>query len=94
MVRRGEAEPIINLITEHALSSLLPRGTNTWQDGEYKTTIDLVLASRELADAVMRCAIYTTEHGSDHRTIKTMFDSSVSAPPQQQQERLLLKNVP
>jgi ribonuclease HI/exonuclease III len=94
MVRQGEADPIIDLMTEHALSSLLPRGTKTWQGGEYETTIDLVLASRELADTVTRCAIYATEHGSDHRTIETMFDSSVSAPPQQQQERLLLKNAP
>ena len=94
MARQGEADPIIDLMTEHALSSLLPRGTKTWQGGEYETTIDLVLASRELADAVTRCAIYATEHGSDHRTIETMFDSSVSAPPQQQQERLLLKNAP
>ena len=94
MARQGEADPIIDLMTEHALSSLLPRGTKTWQGGEYETTIDLVLASRELADTVTRCAIYATEHGSDHRTIETMFDSSVSAPPQQQQERLLLKNAP
>ena len=86
MARQGEADPIIDLMTEHALSSLLPRGTKTWQGGEYETTIDLVLASRELADAVTRCAIYATEHGSDHRTIETMFDSSVSAPPQRGEE--------
>jgi hypothetical protein len=41
----------------------------------------------------MRFAIYATEHGSDHRTIETVFDSSVPAP-RQQQERLLLKNAP
>jgi exonuclease III len=92
MVRQGEADPIIDLMIEHALSSLLPRGTKTWQGGDYETTIDLVLASKELADAVTRCAIYATEHGSDHRTIETVFDSPVPAP--QQQERLLLKNAP
>ena len=92
MVRQGEADPIIGLMIEHALSSLLPRGTKTWQGGNYETTIDLVLASKELADTVTRCAIYATEHGSDHRTIETAFDSPVPAP--QQQERLLLKNAP
>ena len=92
MARQGEADPIIDLMTEHALSSLLPRGTKTWQCGEYETTIDLVLASKELADTVLRCAAHDTEHGSDHRMIETVFDSSV--PVAQQQERLLLKNAP
>jgi hypothetical protein len=51
----------------------------------------LVLALKELADTVTRCAIYATEHGSNYRTIKTVFDSLVLAL--QQQERLLLKNA-
>jgi exonuclease III len=92
LVRQGEADPIIDLMMEHALSSLLPRGTKTWQGGDYETTIDLVLASKELADTVLRCAVHETEHGSDHRAIETVFDSSVPVP--QQQERLLLKNAP
>jgi exonuclease III len=33
MERQGEADPIINLMTEFALNSLLPRGTKTWQGG-------------------------------------------------------------
>jgi endonuclease/exonuclease/phosphatase family metal-dependent hydrolase len=74
MVRQGEADPIIDLMIEHGLSSLLPHGIKTWQGGDYETTIDLVLASKELADTVTRCAIYTTEHGSDHRTIETVFE--------------------
>jgi hypothetical protein len=51
---------------EHALESLLPRGTKSWQRGESESTINLVLASEELAGSVIKCAIYTTEHGSDH----------------------------
>jgi exonuclease III len=42
-------------------------------------TIDLVLASEELADANIKCAIYSIEHGLDHRTIETVFDISVPA---------------
>jgi ribonuclease HI len=90
--RQGEADPIIDLMTEFSLSSLLPRGTKTWQGGDYETTIDLVLVSKELADTVFKCAIYKTEHGSDHRTIETAFDTSVPVP--KQQERLLFKNAP
>ncbi|GKU15961.1 unnamed protein product, partial [Fusarium langsethiae] len=77
--RQGEADPIIDLMNDFMLRSLLRRGTKTWQSGDYETTIDLVLASEELADANIKCAIYGTEHGSDHRTIETVFDISVPA---------------
>ena len=90
--RQGKADPIIDLMNEFALSSLLRRGTKTWQGGDYNTTIDLVLASEELTDSVVKCAIHRTEHGSDHRTIDTVFDISVPVP--KHQERLLLKNAP
>ncbi|KAL9572083.1 hypothetical protein ACKAV7_003800 [Fusarium commune] len=73
-------------------ASLLRRGTKTWQSREYETTIDLVLASEELIDANIKCAIHGTEHGSDHRTIETAFDISVPVP--KQDERLLFKNAP
>lgn len=90
--RQGEADPIIDLMSDFALSSLLPRGTKTWQGGEYESTIDLILASEEQAASTVKCAIHGTEHGSDHRAIETAFDVSVPAP--KQQERLLLKNAP
>jgi ribonuclease HI len=90
--RQGEADQIIDLMNELALSSLLRRGTKTWHGGDYDTTIDLVLASDELAASTIKCAIHGTEHGSDHRAIETVFDISVPAP--KQQERLLLKNAP
>ncbi|KAJ0131146.1 Ubiquitin conjugation factor E4 [Fusarium oxysporum f. sp. albedinis] len=90
--RQGEADPIIDLMNDFMLRSLLRRGTKTWQSGDYETTIDLVLASEELADANIKCAIHGIEHGSDHRTIETVFDISVPAP--KQEERLLFKNAP
>ncbi|RKK24129.1 hypothetical protein BFJ67_g16781 [Fusarium oxysporum f. sp. cepae] len=90
--RQGEADPIIDLMNDFMLRSLLRRGTKTWQSGDYETTIDLVLASEELADANIKCAIHGTEHGSDHRTIETVFDISVPGP--KQEERLLFKNAP
>jgi exonuclease III len=72
--RQGEADPIIDLMNEHSLESLLPRGTTTWQRGDLESTIDLMLASDELAISVIKCTIHTTEHGSDHRAIETAFD--------------------
>ena len=91
-VRQGEADPIIDLMNELTLSTLLPRGTITWQAGGYGSTIDLVLASEELAEAVIRCGVHRTEHGSDHRAIETVFDIEVPVPTHH--DRLLLKNAP
>ena len=79
-------------MSEHALRSLLRRGTKTWQQGNQESTIDLVLASEELATSVVKCAIHTTEHGSDHRAIETTFD--VATPERVVEARLLFKNAP
>ena len=90
--RQGEADPIIDLMNEYCLSSLLPRGTKTWSSGSHETTIDLMLASGDMRDAVVKCTTMDTEHGSDHQTIDTVFD--ISTPPAEGQDRLLLKNAP
>lgn len=94
--RQGEADPIIDLMNELALSSLLKRGTKTWhgggQSGDCESTIDLVLASDNLTDSMIKCAVHGTEHGSDHRAIETVFDAPWPIP--KYQERLLLKNAP
>lgn len=96
LTRQGEADPIIDLMNQFSLSSLLKRGTKTWhgggQTGDCESTIDLVLASTNLTDSMVKCAIHGTEHGSDHRAIETIFDAPWSAP--QHQERLLLKTAP
>ncbi|KAJ5860661.1 uncharacterized protein N7529_007971 [Penicillium soppii] len=95
-VRQGEAESIIDLMNEFGLSSLLKRGTKTWHGGGYsgdcESTIDLVLASENLTDSMIKCAVHGTGHGSDHVTIKTIFDVPWTAPTQT--DRLLLKNAP
>jgi endonuclease/exonuclease/phosphatase family metal-dependent hydrolase len=79
--RQGEPDPIIDLMSEYSLQSLLPRGTKTWQRGISETTIDLILASEELASVVVKCSVHTTEHGSDHRATETMFDVSTPNIP-------------
>lgn len=90
--RQGEAEPIIDLMNDLALQSLLLRGTITWQGGDHESTIDLVLASEYLTERVTKCKIHETEHGSDHRVIETAFD--IEAPTQERMPRLLFKNAP
>ena len=90
--RQGEADPIIDFMNRWSLESLLPRGTKTWQNATHATTIDLVLASKELASNVLRCKIHDTEHGSDHRAIETSFD--VDVPDHPTQPRFLFKNAP
>lgn len=39
-----------------------------------ESTIDLVLATAEVANAMATCSIHPIEHGSDHRAIQTTFD--------------------
>jgi hypothetical protein len=91
-VRQGEADALVDYMTEHSLHSLLPRGTKTWHSGDIETTIDLVLASTELAEEMMKCGIHYTNHGSDHQAIETEFD--ISVPDRPATERLLWKNAP
>jgi hypothetical protein len=90
--RQGEADPIIDLMSDHALQSLLPRGTKTWKKGNHESTIDLMLASEELATSMVKCVVHATEHGSDHRAIETTFD--VATPERVAEQRLLFKNAP
>jgi hypothetical protein len=90
--RQGEADPIIELMSEHDLQCLLPRGTKTWGKGVQESTIDLVLASEGLGPTTLKCTIHGTEHGSDHRAIETVFD--VAAPDRVGERRLLFKNAP
>jgi hypothetical protein len=89
--RHGEADPIIDFMNRWRLESLLPRGTKTWQSATYATTIDLMLASQELASDVLKCKIHDTEHRSDHRAIETSFD--VEVLDHATQPRLLFKNA-
>jgi hypothetical protein len=90
--REGEAEEIIDLMDDFSLQSLLKPGTITWQRGRFTSTIDLILVLERLAESMISCQIYTTQHGSDHYPIETTFD--VARPEVIHQERLLLKNAP
>ena len=90
--RQGEAAPIIDLMEDYNLQSLLPRGTKTYESERGETTIDLMLTSSALADDRIRCEIHPTEHGSDHRAIHTSF--AIQTPEQVWKPRLLFKRAP
>jgi hypothetical protein len=79
--RQGEADLIIDLINKLALSSLLKRGTKTWQGGglggDYESTINLVLALENLTGSMVKCLIHGIEHGSNHHAIKMVFNVPV-----------------
>lgn len=91
--QRDEAEPILDFMADHNLQSLLPRGTMTFESSRGRSTIDLTLASPELAAQLIRCRVHPREHGSDHRAIQSTFNISVSTPPPYQ-PRIHLKQAP
>ncbi|KAJ6437600.1 reverse transcriptase [Purpureocillium lavendulum] len=92
--RQGEGQPIIDLMNDHGLQSLLPRGTKTWQGPKpgLESTIDLVLVTEELAEERVKCAIHPTEYGSDHRPIQAVF--GIDVPCRDVEPRFLFKNAP
>ncbi|XP_044717870.1 reverse transcriptase (RNA-dependent DNA polymerase) domain-containing protein [Hirsutella rhossiliensis] len=70
----------------------VPSADLTAARSDEESTIDLVLASAELADELTSCVIHPTEHGSDHRAIQTTFD--IRVPERTFPQRLMLKNAP
>jgi Endonuclease-reverse transcriptase len=89
--RQEEAELILLMMEDLSLTSLLPRGTTTWQNGDRESTIDPILASEELTERYLQCKFHETEHGSDHRAIETCF--KVETPEATQQARALFKSA-
>ncbi|TQV90003.1 reverse transcriptase [Cordyceps javanica] len=92
LIRQGEADEIVDLMSDYILNSLLPRGTKTWQGGEHESTVDVVLVSEGLAQNLVSCRACSKEHGSDHRTIETRFETTTDGA--HEQETILLKNAP
>jgi hypothetical protein len=58
-----------------SVSLLLHRASRRSGGQSTRDSGNLVLASDNLTDSMIKCAIYGTEHGSDHRAIETVFDS-------------------
>lgn len=55
--RQGEAEPIVNFIEQQGLQSLLLPGEITYETAGFRSTIDLSLASHNLASNLIKCEL-------------------------------------
>ena len=89
--RQGEAEPIIEMMSEQGLLSLLKSGTVTRNQGGDKLTINVIFATQLLTNSMIWCKIHGTNHGSNYYVIKSSFD--LSLPERVQTERLLFKEA-
>lgn len=90
--QHGEARPILEMMGDLELDTLLPRGTITWENATNQSTLDLMLTSHSLAETHLKCQIHQTEHGSDHRAIQTELDIEHLDPIAP--VRFLFKNAP
>ncbi len=89
--RQGEAQEVLDLIDDLDLHLLLPRGTITYNGPNGNSTIDLIFASRALAEDRLTCEPHATEHGSDHVAINTTF--AIDIPRTCSQPRKVLKSA-
>lgn len=90
--RQGEVQPILEMMEDLDLDTLLPRGTITWENATNQSTLDLMLTSHSLTETHLKCQIHQTEHGSDHRAIETELDIDHAEPVTP--VRYLFKNAP
>lgn len=91
--RLDESAPIIDLMAELSLQSLLPTGVITFvNDTGGTSTIDLMLTTPGLASELAKCSLWEHEYGSDHRAIQTSFCIDVES--REMPERFLFKNAP
>ena len=90
--RQGETKPLVELMAELNLQSLLPRGIVTDSARAVSSTIDLIFTTARLAEEVEQSEVYDCNHGSDHEAIHSRFSTAIplhlSAP------RLIFKNAP
>ena len=90
--RQDEAEPITIIMGEQGLNSLLKSGTITTSQGDDKSTINIVVATQGLTDAVVFCKVHNTNHGSNHVAIRSGF--KLQTPARIPSKRLLFKEAP
>ena len=77
LAKQGEADLIIDLIEDYSLRSLLPRGTKTWQNGNCKIIINLILVSNKLASIIVKYTVYRTEYRFNYKAIKIVRNNII-----------------
>ena len=76
------ADFLLDLIDEFQLTQQLKPGTITWQQGDMRSTVDLVFTSENLDGRVTRCGVcHDLDHDSDHFPIETVLDIAIQADP-------------
>ncbi len=81
--RQGDGARLVDWMMEKDLQLLLTRGTPTYEsyDGVNASTIDLLFASKNLTNLLIRCGILITDHGSDHQAIEILFEVCIDKSP-------------
>lgn len=69
----GEGSEVVDFMHDLELSSLLPRGTITFDSASGQSTIDLALATSHLVTKQLWCRVHDIDYGSDHLPIDTAF---------------------
>src|SRR5438045_310463 len=86
-------EQVLQTIDRFGLSSLLETGTITWEKGQSKTTIDLVLATPEAASRMITCQVHQQAHqDSDHLPIMTTLQLNIPKTQQVTRKNWALLN--
>ena len=73
-----EAEELIDIMASSEMTTTLPPGTTTYEEGLARTTIDLCWMSFGLLDRLIQCQVDgILDHDSDHLPISTVLDLRV-----------------
>lgn len=76
----GGSRPLVELMAELSLQSLLSRGTFTYLVRAVSSTIDLIFTTARLAEEVEQSEVYNCNHGSDHEAIHSRFSTAIPMP--------------
>jgi hypothetical protein len=84
-------------MVENQLELLLPPGTITQEKNNERSTLDLVLGTKEIASRIATCQVIDTFSGSDHPPIETTIQLEkavqVDLPPRYYFKRTNLEVV-
>ena len=78
--RQGKVTPIINIMVEHGLTSLLKTGTVTREQAGIKLIINLILVTQNITNSTIFYKVHEVKHGSNHIIINySLISCRISA---------------
>ena len=86
----NEGDPLVDLIQEMGLQSLLPAGTITWehQSGDIASIVNVLIGSEEIVEHLEYYRIHNTDYGSDYRPIALSYRGGILPEARQRRRRL------